>query len=171
MRYRQRATHRGFGLSFESGFGPCRGHCAQSRQEKSARSGRSTRRSSPAPITERRRLASAGIIQGGVKRVVYGQKDPNPITKGKGCSTLLKNKVKVVAGILEKECADLNRPFRKLDFKKSSLRDDQGGPERRRENRTRRRAIPNGFPRRSRVNLCNACANVRMRFWWVSTPY
>jgi len=58
------------------------------------------------------------IIQSGIKKVVFGQVDPNPLNKGKGAKTLLKHKIRVYPGVLEKECSDLNRPFKKWILKK-----------------------------------------------------
>lgn len=51
------------------------------------------------------------IIEKGVKRVVYGMKDPNPLVSGKGIKKLMELGIEVVGPILEKECRDLNEIF------------------------------------------------------------
>ncbi len=51
------------------------------------------------------------IIQSGIKRVVIGSSDPNPLVKGKGINVLRKNNIEVTAGILEEECSSINRIF------------------------------------------------------------
>jgi diaminohydroxyphosphoribosylaminopyrimidine deaminase/5-amino-6-(5-phosphoribosylamino)uracil reductase len=53
------------------------------------------------------------ILDAGIKRVVSGMKDPNPLVSGRGMRRLRKAGVQVDVGILEKECQDLNAPFRK----------------------------------------------------------
>jgi len=51
------------------------------------------------------------VIGCGVKRVVVGMKDPNPLVQGKGIAILRKAGVEVEVGVLEKECRDLNEEF------------------------------------------------------------
>jgi diaminohydroxyphosphoribosylaminopyrimidine deaminase/5-amino-6-(5-phosphoribosylamino)uracil reductase len=51
------------------------------------------------------------VIEAGVKRVVVGMKDPNPLVDGKGLANLKKAGVHVEVGILEKECKRLNEAF------------------------------------------------------------
>ncbi len=51
------------------------------------------------------------IIKYGIKRVVIGCVDPNPLVKGKGITKLIKSGCHVITGVLEKECMDLNRRF------------------------------------------------------------
>lgn len=51
------------------------------------------------------------IIEKGIKRVVYGMKDPNPLVSGKGLKILQKAGIEVVGGILEDECKKLNEVF------------------------------------------------------------
>lgn len=51
------------------------------------------------------------IMQSGIKRVVVGTRDPNPLVAGKGMEVLRQNGVEVIAGILEKECRELNEVF------------------------------------------------------------
>ncbi|HPM42477.1 MAG TPA: bifunctional diaminohydroxyphosphoribosylaminopyrimidine deaminase/5-amino-6-(5-phosphoribosylamino)uracil reductase RibD [Candidatus Omnitrophota bacterium] len=53
------------------------------------------------------------IIKSGIKKVVIGAKDPNPVTNGKGVRRLRAAGVKVVSGVLEAEARNLNRPFAK----------------------------------------------------------
>jgi diaminohydroxyphosphoribosylaminopyrimidine deaminase/5-amino-6-(5-phosphoribosylamino)uracil reductase len=58
------------------------------------------------------------VIEAGVKRVVIGMEDPNPLVKGKGVEILRKAGVDVEVGILEKECRRLNEAFCKYILKK-----------------------------------------------------
>jgi diaminohydroxyphosphoribosylaminopyrimidine deaminase/5-amino-6-(5-phosphoribosylamino)uracil reductase len=51
------------------------------------------------------------VIEAGVKRVVIGMEDPNPLVKGKGIAILRKAGLDVEVGILEKECRRLNEAF------------------------------------------------------------
>ena len=58
------------------------------------------------------------VIHAGVRRVVVGMVDPNPLVKGKGISTLKKAGVDVHCGTLEKECMTLNEAFCKYILRK-----------------------------------------------------
>jgi len=58
------------------------------------------------------------VIEAGVKRVVIGMEDPNPLVKGKGIEILRKAGLDVEVGILEKECRRLNEAFCKYILKK-----------------------------------------------------
>jgi diaminohydroxyphosphoribosylaminopyrimidine deaminase/5-amino-6-(5-phosphoribosylamino)uracil reductase len=51
------------------------------------------------------------VIKAGVKSVVIGMEDPNPLVRGKGIGTLKKAGLNVHAGILERECQRLNEAF------------------------------------------------------------
>ena len=51
------------------------------------------------------------IIEKGVKRVVYGMKDVNPIVAGNGLKTLIDAGIEVIGPILEDECRKLNEIF------------------------------------------------------------
>lgn len=51
------------------------------------------------------------IIKHGIKRVVIGSVDPNPLVKGKGIAKLIKGGCDVTTGVLEKECMELNKRF------------------------------------------------------------
>ncbi|EFK05607.1 riboflavin biosynthesis protein RibD [delta proteobacterium NaphS2] len=54
------------------------------------------------------------ILKSGVKRVVVGMRDPNPLVTGGGCDYLEKKGLEVVTGILEDECIRLNEAFTKF---------------------------------------------------------
>ncbi len=54
------------------------------------------------------------VLKSGVKRVVVGMRDPNPLVTGGGCEYLEKNGLEVVTGILEDECIRLNEAFIKF---------------------------------------------------------
>lgn len=51
------------------------------------------------------------IIAMGIKKVVIGNVDPNPLVSGKGIAKLRAAGIDVVTGILEKECRMMNRRF------------------------------------------------------------
>lgn len=51
------------------------------------------------------------IIEKGVKRVVYGMKDVNPIVAGNGLKKLIDAEIEVIGPILEDECRKLNEIF------------------------------------------------------------
>ena len=51
------------------------------------------------------------IIKHGIKRVVIGSVDPNPLVKGKGIAKLMRNGCNIVTGVLEEECMNLNKRF------------------------------------------------------------
>ncbi len=51
------------------------------------------------------------VIKAGVKSVVIGMEDPNPLVRGKGMEALKKAGLNVRAGILESECRRLNEAF------------------------------------------------------------
>lgn len=53
---------------------------------------------------------SQAIIQSGIKQVVIGQLDPNPLVAGRGQAMIRENGVEVESGVLEAECKQLN-PF------------------------------------------------------------
>jgi diaminohydroxyphosphoribosylaminopyrimidine deaminase/5-amino-6-(5-phosphoribosylamino)uracil reductase len=58
------------------------------------------------------------VIKAGVKRVVIGMEDPNPVVHGKGIEALRKFGLDVKVGVLEKECRRLNEAFCKYILKK-----------------------------------------------------
>jgi diaminohydroxyphosphoribosylaminopyrimidine deaminase/5-amino-6-(5-phosphoribosylamino)uracil reductase len=51
------------------------------------------------------------IIEKGIKKVVYGMKDVNPIVAGNGIKKLQEAKIEVIGPILETECKKLNEIF------------------------------------------------------------
>jgi len=51
------------------------------------------------------------IIDKGIKQVVIGSHDPNPLVAGKGIKKLIDAGIEVKAGVLERECDFLNRRF------------------------------------------------------------
>ncbi len=53
------------------------------------------------------------VLKAGVKRVVVGMKDPNPLVAGRGIKRLRKAGVVVDVGVLEEACRELNAPFSK----------------------------------------------------------
>jgi diaminohydroxyphosphoribosylaminopyrimidine deaminase / 5-amino-6-(5-phosphoribosylamino)uracil reductase len=54
------------------------------------------------------------ILKSGVKKVVVGMRDPNPLVTGGGCEYLEKKGIEVVTGILKDECFALNETFIKF---------------------------------------------------------
>ena len=51
------------------------------------------------------------IIACGIKKVVIGIKDPNPLVCGKGIEKLKENGVKVISGVLKNECIEHHKRF------------------------------------------------------------
>jgi len=56
---------------------------------------------------------TAALIRAGVKKVVVGMVDPNPLVSGGGIRRLRRAGVQVRVGLLEAECRRLNEAFRK----------------------------------------------------------
>ncbi|HEX9272437.1 MAG TPA: bifunctional diaminohydroxyphosphoribosylaminopyrimidine deaminase/5-amino-6-(5-phosphoribosylamino)uracil reductase RibD, partial [Candidatus Binatia bacterium] len=54
---------------------------------------------------------SRALIHAGIKEVVVGMKDPNPLVGGKGFRELKRAGIKVRVGLLEQECRTLNEAF------------------------------------------------------------
>jgi diaminohydroxyphosphoribosylaminopyrimidine deaminase/5-amino-6-(5-phosphoribosylamino)uracil reductase len=53
------------------------------------------------------------IITAGVRRVVVGTRDPNPLVDGKGIKALKAGGIKIQEGVFKKECEDINRAYNK----------------------------------------------------------
>ncbi len=51
------------------------------------------------------------IIKSGIKKVIVGCTDDNPLVENKGIKILRENKIEVITGVLEKECRKLNEIF------------------------------------------------------------
>ncbi len=58
------------------------------------------------------------IIESGVRRVVVGMEDPNPLVKGKGLEDLRRAGIEVLSGVIEQECRRLNEAFCKYITKR-----------------------------------------------------
>ncbi len=54
---------------------------------------------------------SDAIINSGIKEVIIGMRDPNPLVAGKGIKKFKKAGIKLTEGIMEKECRKINEPF------------------------------------------------------------
>ena len=67
----------------------------------------------PCNHTGRTPPCTQAILAAGIKRVVVGMLDPNPLVSGGGCKTLGAHGVAVTQGVLAEECRSLNRPFSK----------------------------------------------------------
>ena len=61
------------------------------------------------------------IIEKGIKKVVYGMQDPNPIIAGKGLQKLKNAGIEVIGPVLEDECKKLNEIFIKNHTKKKTF--------------------------------------------------
>ena len=53
------------------------------------------------------------IIASGITRVVYGARDPNPQNAGRADTILRQSGIEVLSGVMELECASLNRAWNK----------------------------------------------------------
>lgn len=51
------------------------------------------------------------IIEKGIKKVIYGMQDPNPIVGGNGIKILQKAGIEVIGPVLENDCENLNEIF------------------------------------------------------------
>ena len=51
------------------------------------------------------------LVEAGVKRVIIGSSDPNPLVSGKGIEFLKQHKIQVETGFLKEECDELNPVF------------------------------------------------------------
>ncbi|MDD4908263.1 MAG: bifunctional diaminohydroxyphosphoribosylaminopyrimidine deaminase/5-amino-6-(5-phosphoribosylamino)uracil reductase RibD [Candidatus Omnitrophica bacterium] len=58
------------------------------------------------------------IIRSGIKEVVIGMIDPNPLNNGRGCKILKEHRIKVTAGVMEEKLRKLNESFIKYITKK-----------------------------------------------------
>ncbi|GJL79967.1 MAG: riboflavin biosynthesis protein RibD [Nitrospinaceae bacterium] len=54
------------------------------------------------------------VVAAGIRKVVAGMRDPNPLVSGKGFRQLRRQGIEVVAGVLTKECERLNEVFIKF---------------------------------------------------------
>jgi diaminohydroxyphosphoribosylaminopyrimidine deaminase/5-amino-6-(5-phosphoribosylamino)uracil reductase len=57
---------------------------------------------------------TGGLVRAGVSRLAYGCTDPNPAHAGAADGILEKAGIEVRAGVLEKECGEILRPFAKV---------------------------------------------------------
>lgn len=67
----------------------------------------------PCNHTGRTPPCTRAILAAGITRVVVGMPDPNPTVAGGGNAFLAAQGIEVTAGVLEKECTAINRPFAK----------------------------------------------------------
>ena len=51
------------------------------------------------------------LIEAGIKRVVTGSRDPNPLVAGKGIRILKEHGIEVVEAVLEEQCSNINEVF------------------------------------------------------------
>lgn len=58
------------------------------------------------------------IIRSGIKEVIVGMRDPNPINDGAGVKKMRRSGINILFGVLEKECLAINGPYVKLITKK-----------------------------------------------------
>ncbi len=65
----------------------------------------------PCNHTGRTPPCSHAVAAAGLRRVVIGMEDPNPLVNGSGSDYLRNKGLEVCCGVLEEECRELNRPF------------------------------------------------------------
>ena len=51
------------------------------------------------------------ILESGIRRVIIGSADPNPLVRGRGAELLRAHGVDVTEGVLRGRCDEINRPF------------------------------------------------------------
>lgn len=67
----------------------------------------------PCNHTGRTPPCTRAILAAGIRRLVVGMADPNPMVAGGGAAFLAARGLEVIQGILEPQCRELNRPFLK----------------------------------------------------------
>lgn len=67
----------------------------------------------PCNHTGRTPPCSQAVASAGIKRVVAGMEDPNPLVCGNGLAYLNSCNIEVLSGVLADECREINRPFLK----------------------------------------------------------
>jgi diaminohydroxyphosphoribosylaminopyrimidine deaminase/5-amino-6-(5-phosphoribosylamino)uracil reductase len=67
----------------------------------------------PCNHTGRTPPCSHAVVKAGIKRVVVGMADPNPLVSGSGVDYLRDHGVEVLTSVLEEDCRKLNLPFLK----------------------------------------------------------
>ncbi|RJX24871.1 MAG: bifunctional diaminohydroxyphosphoribosylaminopyrimidine deaminase/5-amino-6-(5-phosphoribosylamino)uracil reductase RibD [Desulfurivibrio sp.] len=65
----------------------------------------------PCNHTGRTPPCTRAILAAGIRRVVAGMLDPNPLVAGSGCAFLQDNGIEVRTGVLADACRELNYPF------------------------------------------------------------
>jgi len=65
----------------------------------------------PCSHTGRTPPCCQAVAAAGIKRVVVGMEDPNPLVRGSGNAYLQQQGIEVVSGVLEADCRELNLPF------------------------------------------------------------
>ena len=68
----------------------------------------------PCNHTGRTPPCSHAVAESGIRRVVIGMLDPNPLVDGGGRRYLIDKGIEVESGVLELECRRINRPFIKF---------------------------------------------------------
>ena len=54
---------------------------------------------------------TSAIIKCGIRRVIIGMKDPNPVNNGRGMAALERAGIKVITGVLKNDAVSLNLPY------------------------------------------------------------
>ncbi|MDR3629249.1 MAG: bifunctional diaminohydroxyphosphoribosylaminopyrimidine deaminase/5-amino-6-(5-phosphoribosylamino)uracil reductase RibD [Desulfocapsaceae bacterium] len=65
----------------------------------------------PCNHTGRTPPCTRALLAAGVKRVVVGMEDPNPLVHGSGLAFLADHKIQVSSGVLAADCRRINSPF------------------------------------------------------------
>ena len=64
---------------------------------------------------------SQAIADAGIKKVIVGSRDPNPLVHGKGCAFLREKGIEVIEDFMKEECDELNPVFFHYIRKKSPM--------------------------------------------------
>lgn len=65
----------------------------------------------PCNHTGRTPPCSHAVVQSGIRRVVIGMLDPNPLVSGSGIQYLQDHKIGVTTGVLDEQCRRINEPY------------------------------------------------------------
>ncbi len=99
----------------------------------------------PCCHTGRQPPCTDAILEAGIRRVVIGSGDPNPLAAGKGIQILRAHGIEVMENVLREECQRLNEVFFHY---------------------IRIQALPNGLPGKAHEIMCRNSGIGIQPLWW-----